>query len=279
MQWQYLNGTQVKPPVGFTSATVTFTLPSTPGTYHVRFFNAEYTLVATSASITTTAPSVTLGAKTGIAGGTVTAVIANGPGTPGDWSGFTMRAATRCSGSISNGSHIMPATGIPNTSVTFMLPPTPGAYQARLFNAAYTLVATSGSITTTLPTVTLSATTGSGRRTVTATIAKRSRPARRLGGLSDASGNILQWRYLNGSQTTACRRNRQRSVPFTLPATPGTYHVRFFNAAYLLIAMSGSITTTLPSVTLSAATGTVGGTVMATVTKWSGHAGRLGRPL
>ena len=273
MQWQYLNGTQVKPAVGFTSATVTFTLPSTPGTYHVRFFNSEYTLVATSASITTTAPSVTLGATTGIAGGTVTAVIANGPGTPGDWVGLYDAGGNAVQWQYLNGSHIMPATGIPNASVTFMLPPTPGAYQARLFNAAYTLVATSGSITTTLPTVTLSATTGSAGGTVTATIANGPGLPGDWVGLSDASGNILQWKYLNGSQTLPAVGTGNAAVPFTLPATPGTYHVRFFNAAYLLIAMSGSITTTLPSVTLSAATGTVGGTVMATVTNGPGTPG------
>jgi len=273
VQWQYLNGTQVKPAVGLPSATVPFTLPSTPGTYQVRLFNATYTLVATSASITTTAPSVTLGATTGVAGGTVTATIANGPGTPGDWVGLYDAGGTAVQWQYLNGSHLMPATGIPNTAVTFLLPTTPGTYQARLFNATYVLVATSGSITTTLPTVTLSATTGSAGGTVTATIANGPGMPGDWVGLSDADGNVLQWRYLNGSQTLPAVGIGTAAVPFTLPATPGTYHVRFFNATYALIAMSGSITTTVPSVTLSAATGTVGGTVMALVANGPGTPG------
>jgi len=65
VQWQYLNGTQVMPATGVTSATVTFMLPATPGIYQARLFNATYVLVATSGSITTTVPSVTLSATSG----------------------------------------------------------------------------------------------------------------------------------------------------------------------------------------------------------------------
>ena len=273
MQWQYLNGTQVKPAVGVTSSTVTFSLPSTPGIYQVRLFNATYTLVATSASITTTAPSVTLGATTGVAGGTVTATIANGPGLPGDWVGLYDAAGTAVQWQYLNGTQVKPATGVTSATVTFMLPTGPGTYQARLFNAAYTLVATSGSITTTVPTVTLSATTGSAGGTVIATIANGPGLPGDWVGLYDAGGNVLQWRYLNGSQTLPAVGIVNAAVPFTLPATPGIYHARFFNAAYVLLATSGSITTTVPSVTLSAATGTVGGSVLATVTNGPGTPG------
>src|SRR5205807_4294513 len=87
VQWQYLNGTQTMPVSGVSSATVTFTLPATAGAFHARLFNGSYTQVAASATITTTIPTVTLGATTASIGGTVTATVANGPGTPGDWVG------------------------------------------------------------------------------------------------------------------------------------------------------------------------------------------------
>ena len=145
VQWQYLNGTQTLPAAGVTSATVTFILPATPGTYHARLFNATYTLVATSATITTTVPSVTLGATTGTAGGTVTATVANAPGTPGDWVGLYDANGTPVQWQYLNGSHSLPAVGVSGATVTFTLP-TPGTYQVRLFNGTYTLVAISQTI-------------------------------------------------------------------------------------------------------------------------------------
>ena len=38
LDWFFLNGTKTAPAVGLTTATVTFTLPTTPGAYEVRFF-------------------------------------------------------------------------------------------------------------------------------------------------------------------------------------------------------------------------------------------------
>ena len=36
--WKYLNGSRTPPAVGITSATLTFAVPSTVGTYNVRFY-------------------------------------------------------------------------------------------------------------------------------------------------------------------------------------------------------------------------------------------------
>ena len=36
--WQYLNGTQTQPSVGLSSATLTFIVPTVPGTYNFRYF-------------------------------------------------------------------------------------------------------------------------------------------------------------------------------------------------------------------------------------------------
>jgi hypothetical protein len=61
--WQYLSGTQSPPANGETSATLTFTMPSTPGRYQFRFFSDDgYTLLATSGVVTVTGAAVTDGA-------------------------------------------------------------------------------------------------------------------------------------------------------------------------------------------------------------------------
>src|SRR5438105_44271 len=55
VDWKFLNGTRVAPSVGLTAATVPFTMPTTPGTYTLKFLaNNTYTLLA-SATITVTA--------------------------------------------------------------------------------------------------------------------------------------------------------------------------------------------------------------------------------
>ena len=52
---RYLNGSYSMPAAGLTSATVTFTAPSTPGTYNFRFFASNgYTRLAVSKSFTVT---------------------------------------------------------------------------------------------------------------------------------------------------------------------------------------------------------------------------------
>src|SRR5581483_9486853 len=55
---QYLNGDRLTPPSSaMSSAQLTFTPPTTPGTYHFRLFatNVGYTLIATSPTVTVVA--------------------------------------------------------------------------------------------------------------------------------------------------------------------------------------------------------------------------------
>src|SRR5712691_4700973 len=223
--------------------------------------------------LTITAPSITLDAAEGTAGGTVTATIANGPGTPGDWAGLFDANGTPVQWLYLNGTHTLPAGGLKFATVTFTLPATPGTYQVRLFNATYTLVATSGPITTSAPSVTIGATTGTAGGTVTATIANAPGTPGDWVGLYDANGTPVQWQYLNGTQTLPAGGLKSATVTFTLPATPGTYHVRLFNATYTLVATSGTITTSAPSITLGATTSTAVGTVTATIANAPGTPG------
>jgi uncharacterized repeat protein (TIGR01451 family) len=52
--WQHLNGTKTPPTTGLTSATLTFTMPTTAGSYEFRLFDntSGYTLLATSPPVT-----------------------------------------------------------------------------------------------------------------------------------------------------------------------------------------------------------------------------------
>jgi len=272
-QWQYLNGAQTLPAAGVTSATLSFRLPPAPGTYHVRLFNGTYTWVGTSGTISTTAPILTLDAATAIAGGTVTATITKGPGTPGDWVGLFDASGHPVQWRYLNGTQTLPAEGVSSATVALTLPATSGTYHARLFNASYIQVAASGTVTTSAPIVTLGATAGAAGGLVTATITDAPGSNGDWVGLYDANGNPVQWQYLNGSHSMPASGRNGATVTFVLPAAPGTYHARLFNGNYTLVATSGTIVTSAPSVTLNATSGAAGGTVTATIANAPGTPG------
>ena len=53
LRWKYLNSMRTPPPVGITSATVTFRMPTTPGAYNFRFFRDDtHEKLATSVTVT-----------------------------------------------------------------------------------------------------------------------------------------------------------------------------------------------------------------------------------
>ena len=57
LDWKYLNGAQIAPATGLADAAVPFAMPTTPGTYVLKFFSGS-TLLATSAPITVASPSL-----------------------------------------------------------------------------------------------------------------------------------------------------------------------------------------------------------------------------
>jgi hypothetical protein len=58
LDWKYLNDTRITPATGVTSASLTFAMPQTLGVYEFRFFaNNGYTLFATSAAVTVELPT------------------------------------------------------------------------------------------------------------------------------------------------------------------------------------------------------------------------------
>jgi hypothetical protein len=228
----------------------------TPGTYNVRFFlNDSMTKLATSATITVTAaaaPSITLSATSVVRGATVTATIANGPGTAGDWVGlFSASAAdgTYVDWKYLNGAQTRPGSGVTGAAVTFTMPATPGTYNVRFFlNDTITKLATSATITVTAaaPSILLSATTVARGGTVTATVANGPGTVGDWVGLfaaAAADGTYLDWKYLNGTQTRPGSGVTGAALTFTMPATAGAYNVRFFlNDSISRLATSLTIT-------------------------------------
>ena len=94
---------------------------------------------------------------------------------------------------------------------------------------------------------------------------------------SAADAAYGDWKYLNGTQSRPASGMTGAAVAFTMPATPGTYNVRFFlNDSWTKLATSATITVTAaapPSITLSATTVAPGGTVTATIANGPGYAG------
>jgi hypothetical protein len=142
-EWHYTGGA--------TSGTMSFTAPSTTGQYEIRyFFNDSYTILATSNTITVTAPAPTLSVSpTSVApGGTVTV----------NWSGVS-NATTQDSINllpvgVADGVQLSVAwqytTGAPSGALTYTIPAgtAAGQYEFRYYyNNSYTRLATSNSFT------------------------------------------------------------------------------------------------------------------------------------
>jgi hypothetical protein len=230
LDWRYLNGTQTLPTTGVGDGTVGFTMPATPGSYVVRF-SCE-TVLATSPSITVAGVGFTVSATTAVPLATVTATIANGPGTVGDRVDvYAAGGTTPVDWRYLNGAQTAPATGLTGATIPFTMPIMPGLYTLR-FSSSAVLLATSLAITVALPanaaTLTSSATAVATLGTVTATIANGPGQATDWVALYPTGGTMyLDWKYLNGSRTAPATGATGGTVTFTMPITPGSYTLLF----------------------------------------------------
>ncbi len=145
LDWRYLNGATVAPSAGLTEASVTFTMPATPGAYEFRFFaNDGFTRLATSGPVTVAASASELivngispPTAASASGGTVITVEVNdGPGNAGDWVGFYTADAqdgTYLSWKYLSNSTVQPMVGSVTSMLTFQAPSTSGSYEFRFF--------------------------------------------------------------------------------------------------------------------------------------------------
>jgi hypothetical protein len=153
LDWKYLNGTRTST-VGFSAATLNFTMPTTPGTYNFRFFrNNTYTRLATSPTVTVSTPSstVTVNATAVSPGQPIQVTVSNGPGNSGDWLALHSASAADTvylDWKYLSGTRTAPLTGQASATLTFTAPTTPGTYNFRFFqNSTYTRIAISTTLT------------------------------------------------------------------------------------------------------------------------------------
>ena len=139
VSWKYLDGTQVPPAAGLTSATVTFAAPAQSGvSCNVRLFSPTGVRLAVSGTVTTSllVPTVTVTTPTVFAGGAINVVVANGPGGATDWLALADSTAPNSQyrdWKYLNGLRTPPPTGLSAATVQFVAPATPGIYNVRWF--------------------------------------------------------------------------------------------------------------------------------------------------
>ena len=281
LDWKFLNGTRVAPAAGLSGATLAFTMPTTPGTYTLRLYaNNTWTILASSPMITVAGVTFSVSATNVAPGGTVTATVANGPANAKDWVGlYAVGGAAELDWKFLNGLRTAPAAGVAEATLFFTLPTTPGTYVLRFYrDDTYTVLATSGIMTVTAPSLTfsVSSTTITPGGVVSATIVNGPGNAKDWVALYAVGGTIeIDWKFLNGSRTAPPTGATGATVFFTMPTTPGTYVIRFYaNNTYTVLAQSAAITVTAPAVptfTASPATAAPGGTVTGAILNGPGN--------
>ena len=157
LDWRYLNDSRTPPSVGLTSGSVTFTMPTTPGSFYwVRLLaNDGYTEIGEADEIVVAyTSSVTPSLLSVPAGGRITANIDASLGHTTDWVGLYLASAPDTAyldWEYLNGTRTPPARALyASTSTMFTVPSTPGIYQFRLFSSnGFTRLASSGTFTVT----------------------------------------------------------------------------------------------------------------------------------
>jgi hypothetical protein len=159
LDWRYLNDTAVAPATGQSAAALHFQIPTTSGTYELRFFaDNGYGLLATSASVVVP-PSQAQIVVEGLLppnsvatqpGAAVGVQVGNGPGNPTDWIALAEASAPDAlyeTWQYLNGSTTPPAQGVATATLSFTMPSSPGAYELRLFaNNGFSRLATSAAL-------------------------------------------------------------------------------------------------------------------------------------
>jgi len=162
ISWLYLNGAQTPPSSGKTAATLTFSMPSTAGTYQFRFFtNNGFNLLATSANVvvgsgsgspTPGGATISVSPTSASRGASVSVTVSNGPGKTTDWVGLFSSTAPNDNPHLIgwlylNGAQVPPSSGKTSATLTFSMPLTAGTYQFRFFtNNGFNLLATSTNV-------------------------------------------------------------------------------------------------------------------------------------
>jgi hypothetical protein len=249
---QYLNGKGPSAP-GVSTAMLSVTMPTAPGTYEFRLYrNDSWTLLTTSPVITVTAPAVSVSATQVATGQVVTATVTNGPGLPGDWLAFFPVGggqAQRIWSQYLNGKGPS-GPGVSMATLPLTMPTTPGTYELRLYrNDSWTLLATSPAITVTAASIDLSAASVSAGTELSVTVENGPGLPGDWVGLFPVGGTSAQRvtaYYVNGTGPAApgvTGGTRKLLMP-----SPGTFEFRLYrNDSWTLLATSPPITVVAPA--------------------------------
>jgi hypothetical protein len=279
VDYRYLNGLKVVPAAGASSASLTFTTPVTPGAYEFRMFaNNSYTLLATSAPMTVSRPTLGLSATTITSGASLTVTVANGPAKPADWVAL-VPAGAPLSAYVDyqylNGTRMVPLAGTSNATLTFRMPAAAGEYNLQFFsNNSYTVLATSSTLTVAAPLVTVSSTTARVATAVTVAVANAP------GNLADwvtlvpvgaPSSAYVDYRFMNGLKSEPATAISDATLTFNMPLAPGAYEMRLLaNHTYTVLATSATIIVPEPTISVSESAAAPGSQVTVTVSNGPG---------
>ena len=264
--WQHL-----PQPQQMATASMTFTMPSTPGQYELRYFlggpNHRLSVsdpITAGSQISVSATSVP-SAPTGTP---VTVTVSDAPAGSGHWVGLFDEAAPN---TRFLAYQWMPA-GQSSHNLTFAMPSATGAYNFRCFTSSSSSPFAVSAVVTVQPGVPFGVTSPAQQPDGTLWVAAGGPATVAVGSYSGATS--LDWVGLynvNGADNAYYSiqyLTAGGSRTFTMPTTPGRYQFRFFaNNGWTRLAISPVVQVGLSTVTVSAPQVTRGGTVAVQVTK------------
>lgn len=266
LAWQYLNGSTTPPTAGLADATLTVGLPAAPGSYEFRLFSHNtYDRLAISPTVIVAASQAVLVVNgtappdpvTIPAGSLATVSVSGGPANRADWVGFYVAGSADgayLDWRYLNGTTGLPAVGMAAATLTLMSPATPGGYEFRLFaNNTYAPLATSTLVTVepSAAQITVNGTALPAAVPILAggvtNVAIANGPANAtdwigLYPVGASDGQLLTWRYLNGTTTPPPNGLADATLSFAMPTAPGSYEFRLFgNNSYQRLASSPTV--------------------------------------
>jgi len=295
INWWYLNGSRTAPTTGLSGATLTVTAPTAIGTYCFRMFaNNSLTRLATSAPVTVAPPptltindvSVTEGNS-----GTTTArfTVTLSPVNPTQVVKVDYATAN---GTAQAGTDYVAASGTltfaPGTAAQTIAVTVNGdttgeqneTFSVNLSNAINAVIGDAAGIGTILndepASVSIAPSPVAAGGTITVTVSNGPGNSTDWVGLfstTAADNAYVDWMYLNGLKTLPASGVSNATLQFVAPMTAGTYHVRLFQGSPTLkLATSNAVSVITPTVTITTATVTTGGTLVFTVSDGPAHA-------
>jgi hypothetical protein len=275
IQWKYLSNTQSPPPSGIRTATVTFDMPSSPGTYQFRFFaNDGFTRLAQSADVRVGAASIKVSTSSAAPGASVSVTVANGPANQRDWVGLALASDPDKSfvdWKYLNNAQSPAPSGMGTATLTFAMPSTPGTYQFRFFaNDSFARLASSAGVTVAgspppigasplppagRPSVSVNTTSTAANERVSVVVSNGPGTGTdwvALAPVSAPNTQYLQWKYLNNTQSKAPTGITAATLTFDMPPSTGVYEFRLFAGdGFTRLADSADVTVSAPAPTPS----------------------------